>query len=179
VYSHPQGFGQCQKYLDTHLKGVQRIEAESTSRAAEIAASEPHSAAIASITCAELYGLDVLEKDIQDTKNNITQFFILAHSSGQPSKDKDDKTFILFTVDHRQPGALCDVLKVFKDHNINLTKIDSRPSTQRLWHYVFFIELVGHQEDDKVKKALNEIEEFCLDIKILGSYPNQRPESLS
>lgn len=113
----------------------------------------------------------------RNIKGNITRFFILASSSGQPKND--DKTFILFTVDHRQPGALCDALKVFKDHNINLTKIDSRPSLQRPWHYVFFIELVGHKDNNEVQKALSEINEFCLDIKILGSYPNQRPESLS
>ncbi|RIA92215.1 Prephenate dehydratase-domain-containing protein [Glomus cerebriforme] len=177
VYSHPQGFGQCQKYLDMYLKEVQRVDALSTSKAAEIAASEPYSAAIASITCAELYGLDVLEKDIQDVKNNVTRFFILGSTSDKPSGD--DKTFILFTVDHRQPGALCDALSIFKDHNINLTKIDSRPSLQQPWHYVFFIELQGHKEEGEVQKALNEINEFCLDIKILGSYPNQRPESLS
>lgn len=173
VYSHPQGFGQCQKYLDSHLKEAQRIDALSTSKAAEIAASEPNSAAIASITCAELYGLEVLGKDIQDAKNNVTRFFILGSSSEKPSGN--DKTFILFTVDHQRPGALCDGLSVFKDHGINLLKIDSRPSSQQPWHYVFFVELQGHKEDEAVQKALNKINEFCLDIKILGSYPDQRP----
>ncbi|CAI2180046.1 12747_t:CDS:10 [Funneliformis geosporum] len=174
VYSHPQGFGQCQKYLDTHLKGVQRVDAMSTSKAAEIAASEPYSAAIASIVCAELYGLNILEKDIQDAKINITRFFILGSSSDIPSDD--DKTFILFTVDHRKPEALCDALNSFKSQHVNLIKIDSRPSLQRLWHYVFFIELQGHKEDEEVRNALSKLKECCLDIKILGSYPSQRPE---
>jgi chorismate mutase / prephenate dehydratase len=85
----------------------------------------------------------------------------------------DDKTLLLFTVDHQKPGALCDCLKVFKDHNINLIKIDSRPSLQRQWHYVFFIELQGHKDDEVVKNSLKELEEYCLDLKVLGSYSNQ------
>ncbi|CAG8646941.1 13019_t:CDS:10 [Funneliformis mosseae] len=176
VYSHPQGFGQCQNYLDTHLKGVQRVDAMSTSKAAEIAASEPYSAAIASVVCAELYGLDILEKDIQDAKINITRFFILGSSSDIPSDD--DKTCILFTVDHRKPGALCDALNSFKSQDVNLIKIDSRPSLQRPWHYVFFIEIQGHKEDEQVQKALSQLNECCLDVKLLGSYPNQRPNFL-
>src|SRR5581483_6480601 len=110
--------------------------------------------------------------------DNITRFFVLG-SFDQQKPSGEDKTFILFKVDHRRPGALCDALKIFKDHNINLTKIDSRPSLQRPSHYVFFIEFQGHRKDEEVQKALSEIEEFCLDIKVLGSYPNQRPENLS
>jgi chorismate mutase/prephenate dehydratase len=104
--------------------------------------------------------------------DNVTRFFILGSSSEKPSGN--DKTLILFTVDHQRPGALCDALSVFKEHNINLLKIDSRPSSQQPWHYVFFVELQGHKEDEMVQKALNKINEFCLDIKILGSYPDQR-----
>ncbi|KAG9290928.1 hypothetical protein G9A89_011078 [Geosiphon pyriformis] len=175
VYSHPQAFGQCQKWLDANLKDVDYVDASSTSKAAQLAAAEPHAASISSIKCAQLYGLNVLYRDIEDAKDNVTRFFILATSSDAPTSD--DKTFILFTVDHRQPGALCDALKVFKDHNINLTQIDSRPSRQRPWHYVFFVELQGHKDCEDVKSALTELNQFCLDVKVLGSYPNQRPES--
>ncbi|CAG8540626.1 21738_t:CDS:2, partial [Dentiscutata erythropus] len=166
-----KAFGQCQKWLDTHLKGVQRIDTFSTSKAAELAIVEPASASISNSICADLYGLNILAKDIQDKKDNTTGFFILSASSGKPTKN--DKTFLLFTVDHRKPGALCDSLKIFKNNNINLTKVDSRPSLQRPWHYVFFVELQGHKDDDVVKKSLEELKEFCLDLKVLGSYQNQ------
>ncbi|CAG8705728.1 5529_t:CDS:2, partial [Racocetra fulgida] len=146
-------FGQCQRWLDTHLKGVQRIDTFSTSKAAELATVEPASAAISNLICADLYGLNVLAYDIQDQKDKPTN---------------NDKTLLLFTVDHRKPGALCDSLRIFKDNNINLTKIDSRPSLQRPWHYVFFVELQGHKDDDDVKKSLEELKEFCLDLKLLG-----------
>lgn len=171
VYSHPQAFGQCQKWLDTHLKGVQRIDTFSTSKAAELSTVEPASAAISNSICADLYGLNILAKDIQDKKDNTTRFFILSTNSDRSTEN--DKTLLLFTVDHRKPGALCDSLRIFKDNNINLTKTDSRPSLQRPWHYVFFIELQGHKDDDVVKKSLEDLKEFCLDLKVLGSYQNQ------
>ncbi|CAG8436683.1 6381_t:CDS:2 [Ambispora gerdemannii] len=177
VYSHPQAFGQCQKWLDHNLKTVERVEAGSTSQAAQLAAAEPNAAAIANIGCAQLYGLNILERNIEDSQNNITRFFVIGTSSDAPTIE--DKTFILFTLDHRQSGALCDALKVFKDYDINLTKIDTRPSLMRPWHYVFFIEFQGHKEQEEVKKALNELNQYCLDVVILGSYPNQKPVSLS
>jgi chorismate mutase/prephenate dehydratase len=99
---------------------------------------------------------------------------ILGTSSDNPTQC--DHTLIRFTVDHRQPGALCDGLKVFKIHNLNLSKIDSRPSRQRPWHYVFFVECSGHAKDENVKQAVKEMEQYCLDVSVLGSYPDQRPE---
>lgn len=105
---------------------------------------------------------------------NTTRFLLIGAASDSPTND--DHTLITFTVDHRQPGALCDGLKVFKDYGLNLFKIDSRPSGQRPWHYVFFVECSGHFESEDIKKALKDLEEFCLDIVVLGSFPNQRPE---
>ncbi|CAG8458343.1 12790_t:CDS:2 [Ambispora leptoticha] len=177
VYSHPQAFGQCQKWLDVNLKTVERVEAGSTSQAARCAATEPNAAAIANISCAQLYELDILERNIEDSQYNVTRFFVIGTSSDAPTHD--DKTFIQFTLDHRQPGALCDALKVFKDYHINLTKIDSRPSLVRPWHYVFFIEFNGHKDQEDVKKALNELDQYCLNVVVLGSYPNQKPENLN
>ncbi|TPX64480.1 hypothetical protein SpCBS45565_g05877 [Spizellomyces sp. 'palustris'] len=173
VYSHPQGFGQCQAYLSQHLRGVERINVSSTAHAAELAAREPGAAAICSSLCASLYGLDILAHNIEDAKDNTTRFFIIGNASDNPSGN--DRTLLFFTVDHRQPGALCDALGVLKKYGINLTKIDSRPSGQRPWHYYFFIELDGHVENDGVRMALEGLKEFCLDIKMLGSYPSQKP----
>ncbi|OZJ02913.1 hypothetical protein BZG36_04934 [Bifiguratus adelaidae] len=167
IYSHPQGFGQSQKWLDAHLPNAERINVSSTSLAAEIAARETGSAAICSETCASLYGLDILERDIEDLKTNTTRFFVLGTSSDKPTSD--DKLLVRFTVDHRQPGALCDGLKVFKDHNINLTKIDSRPSRERPWHYVFYVECQGGKEVDEeaIQAAVQELSKYCLEVCVI------------
>ncbi|KAI8378216.1 Prephenate dehydratase-domain-containing protein [Choanephora cucurbitarum] len=174
VYSHPQGLGQTQRWLSAYLPNAQRISVKSTAEAAQKAALEIGAAAICNEICAELYGLEVIESNIEDLTANTTRFLIIGPSSDAATDD--DHTLISFTVDHRQPGALCDGLKVFKDYNLNLFKIDSRPSGQRPWHYVFFVECSGHLEGNEIKKALKDLEKFCLDVVVLGSFPNQRPE---
>ncbi|KAJ3088487.1 hypothetical protein HK102_008636 [Quaeritorhiza haematococci] len=174
IYSHPEAFGQCQKWIGEHLKEAERVNVSSTSYAAELASKEPDAAAICSLVCADIYGLKVLQQNIEDLKDNTTRFFIIGDTSVAPSKN--DRTLLCFTVDHRQPGALCDALSVVKEQHINLTKIDSRPSGQRAWHYVFFIEMEGHMEDTKVKKALEDMNKYCLDVRVLGSYANERPQ---
>ncbi|KAL9552388.1 hypothetical protein MBANPS3_003799 [Mucor bainieri] len=174
VYSHPQGLGQTQKWLSAHIPNAKRIPVKSTAEAAEKAALETGAAAVCSEICAELYGLEIVEANIEDLAANTTRFLLIGAASDSPTND--DHTLITFTVDHRQPGALCDGLKVFKDYGLNLFKIDSRPSGQRPWHYVFFVECSGHFEGEDIKKALKDLEEFCLDVVVLGSFPNQRPE---
>ncbi|KAJ3104443.1 hypothetical protein HDU97_009228 [Phlyctochytrium planicorne] len=171
VYSHPEALGQVSKWLGENLKGVERVAVASTSYAAELASTEPDAAAVCNIVCADMYGLNVLAKDIEDMKNNTTRFFVIGDKSEESTKD--DRTLLYFTVDHRQPGALCDVLNAFKDQGINLTKIDSRPSGLMPWHYYFFVEFVGHMEDAKVQTAIKDISPFVLSFRILGSYPNQ------
>ncbi|CDS07122.1 hypothetical protein LRAMOSA09645 [Lichtheimia ramosa] len=172
VYSHPQGLGQTQQWLSTHLPNAKRIPVKSTAEAAEQAAAEQGAAAVCSEICASLYGLDVLAQDIEDNAANTTRFLLIGTSSDNATND--DHTLIHFTVDHRQPGALCDGLKVFKDHGLNLFKIDSRPSGQRPWHYVFMVECSGHHQNQPVQDALKELEKYCLDVVVLGSFPNQR-----
>ncbi|CEG77040.1 hypothetical protein RMATCC62417_11854 [Rhizopus microsporus] len=174
VYSHPQGLGQTQKWLSAHIPTARRITVRSTAEAAEKAALETGAAAICSEICAELYGLEVVAPNIEDVSSNKTRFLIIGTASDSPTQD--DHTLISFTVDHRQPGALCDGLKVFKEYGLNLFKIDSRPSGQRPWHYVFFVECSGHFENEEIKKALKDLDKFCLDVVVLGSFPNQRPE---
>lgn len=104
--------------------------------------------------------------------DNSTRFLIIGVKSDSPTHD--DHTLVLFTVDHRQPGALCDGLKVFKDCGINIFKIDSRPSGQRPWHYVFFVECSGHFESEQIQKLIKELQNYCLDIVVLGSFQNER-----
>ncbi|KAJ3005502.1 hypothetical protein HKX48_000643 [Thoreauomyces humboldtii] len=166
------GFGQCQKYINQNLRGVEVVHVSSTAHAADIASRETGAAAICSSACADLYGLDIMDLSIEDAKDNTTRFFILGNASDSPSKD--DRTLLSFTVDHRQPGALCDALSVLKLYDINLTKIDSRPSGQRPWHFFFFIEMTGHMENENVRKAIEDMKAYCLDIRVLGSYPSER-----
>ncbi|KAJ2784870.1 prephenate dehydratase [Coemansia interrupta] len=171
VYSHPQAFGQSRQWLDQHLPNAARIDVSSTAKAAELAAAENYTAAISSEVCASMYSLDVVAKDITSTKDNTTRFFVLGQSSDNPTGD--DKTLLMFTVDHREPGALCSALNVFAKYKINQTAINSRPSRQRQWHYMFFVEIIGHEQDANVASALEEIKSYCLDLVVLGSYPRQ------
>ncbi|KAJ3150239.1 hypothetical protein HDU89_003328 [Geranomyces variabilis] len=175
VYSHPQGFGQCQAYIARNLRGVEQVNVASTARAAEIAAGEEGAAAICRSACAGLFGLEVVDEAIEDAKDNTTRFFIIGDTSDSPSAD--DRTLVSFTVDHRQAGALCDALAVLKEHGINLTKIDSRPSGQRPWHFFFFIEMTGHMANENVASAIEGLKAHCLDVRVLGSYPSQRPKA--
>ncbi|KAJ1897937.1 prephenate dehydratase, partial [Kickxella alabastrina] len=165
VYSHPQAFGQSRKWLDQHLPNAARVDVSSTAKAAELAAAENYTASISSEVCAEMYRLDVVAKDITSTKDNTTRFLVLGQSSDGPTGD--DKSLVMFTVDHREPGALCSALNVFAKYKINQTAINSRPSRQRRWHYMFFVEIIGHEMDENVASALDEIKAYCLDLVVL------------
>lgn len=168
VYSHPQGFGQCRTWLKTNLGKVSLIEVESTARAAIKASREKNSAAIASRLAADLYGLHIISKDIEDVPHNVTRFLVISTKCAEPTNM--DKTSVLFSVKDRV-GALYDSLRVFKNNKVNLTKIESRPSKRKVWEYYFFVDFNGHCEGKRIKKALKELEKHCIFIKVLGSYP--------
>ena len=140
----------------------------SSSRAAQMAAAESGSAAIAAGIAAEIYGLKLLCQDIEDISNNITRFLIISKQDAQPSGD--DKTIVLFSTAHRT-GALVDVLNVFKDYDLNMTNIGSRPNKKREWEYYFFVDFLGHRLDEQVQKALAEAKTHCLQLSVLGSFP--------
>ncbi|KAG0015079.1 hypothetical protein BGZ80_010063 [Entomortierella chlamydospora] len=177
IYSHPVALAQCQTFLNANLKGIELVPCASTSEAAQLASKEKHAAAICNRVCADIYGLDILHADIEDMQDNTTRFFIISDAWDAPTAS--DKTLLMFTVDHRLPGALCDGLKVFKDHSINLTKIDSRPSLLKPWHYVFFVECAGvHGDSEAMSTVIEDLGKFCLDVKIVGTYPDQRPQDL-
>lgn len=131
VYSHPEAFGQCSHFINDHLAGIELVNVASTAHAAEIASKEPNTAAICSIACRDIYNLKVIEENIEDMTNNTTRFFVIGNKS--EASTGHDRTLISFTLDHRQPGALCDALNAIKQQNINLTKIDSRPVKTRAW----------------------------------------------
>lgn len=168
VYSNPQVFGQCRIWLEANLPNVELIEVSSTAKAAEIAKKEKHSACIASSLAAECYGLKILAKSIEDYSHNVTRFLVIGRTEPKPTKN--DKTSILFSIKDRL-GALHDMLVPFKNNRINLTKIESRPSKKRAWDYYFFVDLTGHHEDTKVRKALRELQKQATFLKVLGSYP--------
>lgn len=168
IYSKPEVFGQCRRWLHENMPGVELVSASSTARAAETAAREPGSAALASSLAAELYGLGLLEENVQDLGGNTTRFLVIAKAFGKPTGR--DKTSVLFAVKHRV-GALYDALASFKSYDINLTKIESRPSKAKAWEYYFFVDFEGHAEDAPVQKALKELGEHCTLMTVLGAYP--------
>lgn len=171
VYSHPQALAQCRGWLESNMPGVPMREATSTAKAAELAAKEKDTAAIASELAARIYDLSILEKNIEDSRNNITRFLVI--SKDFPPKTGNDKTSVMFSIKDR-PGSLYSILLPFKRAKINLTKIESRPSKRKAWEYIFFVDMEGHIEDKKVSKAIEALKEGCLYLKILGSYPQGR-----
>jgi chorismate mutase / prephenate dehydratase len=168
LYSHTHAIAQCRNWLETNLPNVAIVEVASTARAAELCADDPSAAAIASELAGQLYGLKVLKSRIEDNINNFTRFLIL--SQKPPEKTGRDKTSVMISVKDRV-GALYDLLRPFASHGINMTKIESRPSRRKAWEYLFFVDVEGHAEEDRVKKALEEVKARCLFQKILGSYP--------
>ncbi len=170
VYSNPQVFPQCRKWISRSLKGVELIPVSSTAKAAMQAKKDPQGACIGNKTLADLYGLKVIASSIEDSHSNYTRFLIIAKDDSPPSGK--DKTSILFSVKDRV-GALYDVLSSFKSCGINLTKIESRPSKKKPWEYYFFVDFEGHQNSPSVKRGLKRLEKGCVFIKVLGSYPKE------
>ncbi len=168
IYSNPQVFGQCRIWLQENLPNAGKLEVSSTTYAAQIATREKNSACIASLLAAKVYKLKVIASAIEDSPHNITRFLVVGKTyAGQTSHDK---TSILFSIKDRV-GALHDMLLPFRKYKLNLTKIESRPSKKKAWDYYFFLDLEGHIDNPKVKKALSELENRCKFLKVLGSYP--------
>ncbi|MBI2942476.1 MAG: prephenate dehydratase [Chloroflexi bacterium] len=167
VYSHPQAFAQCRRWLNDNLSRAQRIEVASTALAVQMATS-PDSAAIGSSAAATAYGVPVRVSRIEDLANNVTRFFVIGPRRSQRSGR--DKTSIVFSIRDRT-GALHDALSAFARHQVNLTRIESRPSRRRLWDYVFFVEMLGHPEDEPVAQSLEELAGECLFVRVLGAWP--------
>jgi chorismate mutase/prephenate dehydratase len=146
----------------------------STAEAARIAASEEGAAAIGSVLAAEPYGLEVVAERIEDSPHNYTRFFAIGRQIVGPSGH--DKTSLLISISNKA-GALHKLLIPFAEAGIDLSKIESRPSRKKAWDYVFFIDLVGHVDEPRVRKALDDIAHLCTELKVLGSYPRGEVES--
>jgi chorismate mutase/prephenate dehydratase len=168
IYSHPHAIAQCKTWLENHLPRVPTSEVFSTAKAAETCVDDPSAAAIASELSAQLYGLQIVKRRIEDNIHNFTRFLVIAPKS--PGRTGRDKTSVLFSIRDRV-GALYDMLRPFAANHINLTKIESRPSRRKAWEYIFFVDMEGHIEDEKVRAALDELQPQCLYLKVMGSYP--------
>jgi chorismate mutase/prephenate dehydratase len=167
IYSHPHGLAESRKWLERNAPHVSVVETSSTGAAAEIAATEPGAAAIASELAASLYDLSVLQRRIEDHPNNFTRFLIIGKKNGPPTAA--DKTSILFSIKDRV-GALHRMLLPFAERQINLTKIESRPSKKKVWEYVFYVDFEGHASEPRSCEALARLQEDCIFLKVLGSY---------
>jgi chorismate mutase/prephenate dehydratase len=175
VYSHPQPLGQCRLWLAKNLAGAQLVQAPSTAAAVREAVSDVRGAAIASQLASELYGVPVLREKIQDSSENFTRFVVISHTDA--ARTGNDKTSLAFSLRDGR-GALLRVLTVFDEEGINLSRIESRPSREKPWDYVFLAELEGHRDDANVVLAVDRLRERCPMVKHLGSYPRaQRPRS--
>jgi len=168
VYSKPEAFAQCRNWLKGNLPNAELIDTGSTTQAAKRAAAEEGSAAIASRLAATYYNLEILASEIQDSTNNRTRFLVIGRHIAK--RTGCDKTSIMVSVKDKV-GALYELLAPIRQNRINMTKIESRPSRQRVWDYFFFIDLEGHAEDPRVKKTLRQIDRRVKLLKILGSYP--------
>ena len=168
VYSKPEVFGQCRKWLSDNLRRVELIPTPSSSAAVEKAAGDESAAAVGSILAAELYGVPVLAANIEDKADNVTRFFVIGTEAAKATGD--DKTAIVLTVAHSK-GTLADVLDIFRDHAINLTDINKRPGTSQNWEYCFFLDCQGHAGDASLAAALKQVEDSCQQLHVIGSFP--------
>ena len=172
VYSHPQALGQCRRWLARNLPGAALVQSLSTAAAAREAQGDERAAAIGSRLLGERYDLPVLREAIHDQAGNATRFIVVSQRDAAPTGA--DKTSLAFSV-KEGPGALARVLSLFEQGSINLTRIESRPSRQRPWDYVFFVDLDGHRLDPGVAAVLEEVRGKCEVVRVLGSYPKAAP----
>ena len=172
IYSIPQALAQCRLWIEANLPGVRLLPTSSTAEAARYVAEHlqfrNEIACVASLLAAKEYRLKVLAPSIEDNANNTTRFIVIAREDCRPTGK--DRTSIVFAVQDRV-GALHDILVHFEKANMNLTKIESRPSKKKIWSYFFFVDFEGHAKEPRIEQALNNLEKHCTLFKILGSYP--------
>lgn len=168
VVAHAQALAQCRDWLRNNMAHAELEAVESNARAAQLAQANPEWAAIASEQAAQIYDLNVVEKHIEDNPNNTTKFWVLGHETTEPSGE--DKTAMILTVPNRA-GALLEALRPFAERGISMARIISRPAQYRTWDYLFFIDILGHQQDALVREALEAVAEKSAWFKLLGSYP--------
>ena len=172
IYSHPQVLGQCSQWLQTNYPHADQIPTASSTAAARMAVENASSgaAALGSPLAARLHGLNILAEQVQDIATNTTRFVVIGAQDTKPSGN--DRTTICFTVPHK-PGGLVDVLEHFRTYGINIFSLDSRPTRDRAWEYLFYIDVDGHETQEPLSTCLAELKAECPIFRVLGSYPEQ------
>lgn len=168
VYAHAQSLAQCNRWLNQNHPGLQRVPVSSNGEAARLASEDVTAAAIAGRSAAEFYGLTVVSAGIEDDPNNTTRFVVVAPMD--VPRSGRDKTSLVMT-SRNVPGAMHELLAPFARHKVSMSRLESRPSRTGLWEYLFFVDLEGHQTDDNVARALDEMRQIAAFLKVLGSYP--------
>ena len=168
VYSHQQSLAQCREWLDANLPKAERVSINSNAEAARLARETPGTVAIAGETAAQIYGLELLARNIEDEPDNTTRFLIIGKQSVPPSGH--DKTSLLVSTANK-PGALYHLLEPLARNHVSMTRIESRPSRRGMWDYVFFVDIAGHAEEENVSQAFAELDAESSLFKVLGSYP--------
>jgi len=171
LYSHSQVFGQCRAWIQRNFPQADLVEVSSTTKAAQFAREHAAdgAAALGGALAAELYGLTMLEESIQDRATNTTRFLVIGEKTCPPTGN--DRTSILFAI-HDRPGSLVNALRAFDQFQINMSKIESRPSKRKDWEYIFYVDLAGHCAEPMVADALDALGRHCSFVKLLGSYPD-------
>lgn len=172
VVAHPQASGQCRRWIERHLPGRPVHAANSNAEAVQTAVETPGVAALGPALAAELYGAQVLESGVEDYAGNQTRFVVIGR--GLQPRTGHDKTSLALFMKKDRPGALLMILSEFAYADINLTKIQSRPTKRQLGDYMFFVDLEGHIEDPDVRLALDCLRLKLREVKVLGSYPSAR-----
>ncbi len=170
IYSKDQALGQCRSWLQRFLPKAVLVEVASTSEAIKRVAKRSDEAAIGSSLAAELYGVGVVKRGIQDREDNTTRFLVVGVEEPPAVEGCSFRSSLMVSIPDKV-GALRSVLDVFSDRGINLVKIESRPSRRRAWDYLFFIDFIGHREDPLVQEAFDALQSRCPMVKWLGSYP--------
>ncbi len=176
VFAHPQALGQCRGFVERCFPKATIEAALSNSAAVEEMMARDDAAAIGTRRAAEIYEAEVLAKGIQDRRPNLTRFVVLAKEDHPPSSDDKTSLAFAFAVEDR-PGLLVSALEEFSRRGINLSKIESRPSKERLGTYIFLVDVDGHRSDRPLAEALEQVRGKCSFFRVLGSYPRHRGQS--
>lgn len=169
VLAHQQALSQCREWLSANLPGVERVAVNSNAEAARLASDNCRLAALGSEYAGQLYSLGVLASNVEDEPDNTTRFLVIGNQNVPASGD--DKTSIMVAIKNKA-GALFDIITPLSNYELNMTRIESRPSRRSMWDYVFFIDIIGHADDLPMKRALRAVEQEAALLKLLGSYPS-------
>jgi len=171
VYSHPQALGQCRKFIEKH--NMRTIPAYDTAGSVKIIKelNKKNCACIASKTSSSIYNMPIISENIANNSNNYTRFLIL--SKKESTQTENDKTSIIFSIKH-EPGSLFRIIENFHKNNVNLTKIESRPTKSNTWEYNFYVDFEGNAKNSKILEMLEKIKQESLFMKVLGSYPSAK-----